>query len=118
MAVRSAEQVRMADPSLKKGRSRLRLVAAGFAVAFCSIGLRLVDMVEWRDPASLPQAALGLPATVSPPVVERAAYAASRADIVDRNGVVLATNLRVPGVHADPSLFADKAAAARQLASI
>ena len=41
-----------------------------------------------------------------------------RAEIVDRNGLVLATNMRVPGVHADPSLLADKAAAARQLAAI
>ena len=33
-----------------------------------------------------------------------------------RNGVVLATNLRVPGVHADPSRLVDKASAARRLA--
>ena len=45
-------------------------------------------------------------------------HRASRADIVDRNGVVLATNLRVPGVYADPSRLADKAAAARRLAAI
>ena len=37
---------------------------------------------------------------------------ASRGRIVDRNGLVLATNLRVPGVYADPSKLADKAGTA------
>jgi cell division protein FtsI (penicillin-binding protein 3) len=114
---------RAADPSLAMGRRRLRLVALGFAAACCSIGLRLADMVEWRPtpvlpPAGVASAPAGAPGEVLQPAIDSTAHPASRADILDRNGVVLATNLRVPGVHADPSLLADKAAAARRLAAI
>lgn len=115
--------------SLATGRGRLKLVAIGFAVAFSSIGLRLVDMVEWQRAAELPQPVLTPTAKAAlPPAGQKAELAAlreegdaravSRADIVDRNGVVLATNLQVPSVYADPSLFRDKAAAARKLAAI
>jgi cell division protein FtsI (penicillin-binding protein 3) len=115
MASRSPDPAaRPADPALAKGRGRLRLVAAGFAVAFCSVALRLVDMVEWQTPAAVTASASG----TALPIAARVPLVASRADILDRNGVVLATNLRVPGVHADPSRLADKAAAARQLAAI
>lgn len=105
------------DESLARGRRRLRVVAASFAIAFCSISLRLVDMVDWhRDAGQSQQAAV--PAAPIEPLPESATDDGVRAEIVDRNGLVLATNMRVPGVHADPSLLADKAAAARQLAAI
>jgi cell division protein FtsI (penicillin-binding protein 3) len=100
--------------ALTVGRRRLKLVALAFAVAFASIGLRLVDMVEPHPPS-------GMTATRPQPAAhsdEPEVATTGRADIVDRNGVVLATTIRVPGVHADPSLLADKAAAARQLAAI
>ncbi len=100
------------DPVLASGRARLRVVAAVFALAFLSIGLRLLDMVGWqaeREPRAVAAGSEGQDAT--PAMV-------SRADIVDRNGLVLATNLRVPGVYADPSKLADKADAARRLAAI
>jgi cell division protein FtsI (penicillin-binding protein 3) len=119
---------RAEDPSLVKGRGRLKLVAVGFAIAFTSIGLRLVDMVEWRAGAELPQSVLTPAAKAALPAAEPTTMpavkpegdrlVASRADIVDRNGVVLATNLQVPSVYADPFLLPDKAAAARKLAAI
>lgn len=102
-----------ADPSVVRGHARLRIVAVGFAIAFGSIGLRLIDMVDW-DRAGAPVRASLEPADP----VDALDVAAGRAEIVDRNGVVLATNIKVPGVHADPSLLADKAAAARKLAAI
>jgi cell division protein FtsI (penicillin-binding protein 3) len=117
MALGASDPVnRGRDASLAKGRSRLRVVGAVFALAFLSIGMRLLDMVGWgaeeaRRPALASIVSDQLTAA-RPPVT------ASRADIVDRNGMVLATNLRVPGVHADPSRLADKAGAARQLAAI
>lgn len=101
------------DLSLSRGRGRLKVVAAGFAVAFASIALRLVDMVAWQTPANMTDVAV--PAVSSP---EQVPILAKRADIVDRNGVVLATTIRVPGVFADPSLFADRTLAARQLAAV
>lgn len=97
-------------PSLIKGRSRLKLLSALFAVAFLSIGLRLLDMVGWQGEGPVRTAVTtGTEAPASLP---------NRADIVDRNGQVLATNLRVPGVHADPSRLIDKADAAKRLAAI
>lgn len=105
---------RAEDPALAKARRRLKLVAAGFALAFASIGLRLVDMVEWQPPVGRAEATV--PTAVASPAEE--ALAAGRADIVDRNGVVLATTIRVPGVYADPLLLPDKALAARQLAAV
>ena len=107
-----------ADPgrevTLTKGRARLRVVGALFAVAFLSIGLRLLDMVGWRAEGE-PHAAAQIDGDVGAAAIPAPA---SRADIVDRNGLVLATNLRVPGVYADPARLVDKAAAARRLAAI
>jgi cell division protein FtsI (penicillin-binding protein 3) len=108
MAMRPIDPAaRSVAPALVKGRARLRVVGAVFMLAFLSIGLRLLDMVGWQsERPARPVAGAEAPA------------APSRADIVDRNGVVLATNLRVPGVHADPSRLQDKAGAARRLAAI
>ena len=106
------------DASLVRGRSRLRIVAVTFAIAFGSIALRLIDMVDLADkgqPMPVAQEETAEPA-IPPP--EAVAIDGERAEITDRNGVVLATNMRVPGVHADPSQLVDKAAAARQLAAI
>jgi cell division protein FtsI (penicillin-binding protein 3) len=102
------------DPSLVKGRGRLRVVATVFVLAFLSIALRLIDMVGWRSTADTPTGGSVAIADDTGPRPEDV----QRADIVDRNGVVLATNLRVPGVHADPSRLVDKADAARRLAAI
>ena len=99
-----------ATPALVKGRGRLRVLGALFALAFLSIGLRLLDMVGWQAEGT------GRAAVVAG--ADEPVAALGRADIVDRNGVVLATNLRVPGVHADPSRLVDKAGAARRLAAI
>ena len=122
MATRPIGSPAADDPSLSIGRGRLRLVAVFFAIAFTSISLRLVDMVEWRAVARPSEALAAVPpegaVPAAAPAVARPALAAGRADIVDRNGIVLATNLQVPGVYADPSRFADKAQAARRLAAI
>lgn len=109
---------RAADPALATGRGRLKLVAVGFAVAFVSIALRLVDMIGWQPTPDLAGAVLPPPAMAALPAAWRELPTTSRADIVDRHGVVLATNLRVPSVYADPALLADKAEAARRLAAI
>jgi cell division protein FtsI (penicillin-binding protein 3) len=94
-----------ADPAVVAGRKRLRVVALCFAVAFASVGLRLVDMVRDKDVAE-----------VLPRAAGEAGPDARRADIVDRNGQLLATNLRVPSVFADPSLMPNIDRAADRLA--
>lgn len=100
------------DSAIAGSRARLRVVGGVFVVAFVSIGLRLLDMVGWQAAGAPPR-----PAAVADGE-EAAPTLVSRADIVDRNGLVLATNLRVPGVHADPAKLGDKADAARRLAAV
>lgn len=97
---------RPSDPAVLAGRKRLRVVAVCFTIAFASIGLRLVDMVWGDDPGEAPVRAAG-----------EAGPDPRRADIVDRNGELLATNLRVPSVFADPSQMPDIDRAAERLAS-
>ena len=108
MALGQGGPPRRDDPSLALGRRRLKLLACVFAAGFAGIALRLAEMV---DPAPATAAARSAEPA---PVVETGA----RADILDRNGIVLATTIRVPGVYADPSLLPDKVLAARQLAAI
>ena len=49
MAMRPIERAAgSATPALVKGRGRLRVLGALFALAFLSIGLRLLDMVGWQ----------------------------------------------------------------------
>ena len=104
------------DSSLAKGRGRLRVVAV-------AVRRRLPQHRPAPDRhgrlAARRRATRGTPDRDGRRWTrQRPQRRASRADIVDRNGLVLATNLRVPGVYADPSRLVDKAAAARRLAAI
>lgn len=94
--------------ALETGRNRLLVTAAVIAIAFAGIGARLVDLTvigqsEQDDRASL--------TTQPPPLV-------SRADIVDRNGVVLASSLPTASLYADPSEVIDPEDAARKIAGV
>lgn len=95
------------DPALRRGRARLRVVAAVFSVLFIGVALRLVDMTpsgifDRPAEAAPPGAALGSP----PP----------RPDLLDRNGQLLAIDLHVPSVYADPRYVRDPERTARTLA--
>lgn len=82
------------------------LVAAILCVAaFALIGVRLFDVGILEGQV-----------TVSPQS-PNARQVHARADIVDRNGVVLARDLPVADLYAQPHVFADPAAAARSLAA-
>jgi cell division protein FtsI (penicillin-binding protein 3) len=90
------------------GRTRLLVTGALFALAFLAVGLRLVTVMalqnggEPRPTAALPQHALP----------------AERADILDRNGVVLATALATASLYANPRQVPDPAEAAARLATV
>jgi len=89
--------------------ARHRLVVGGllFAVLFAVVGVRLVDvtlLAEAREPR-VPRAPATGPLDLA------------RADIVDRNGVLLATSLVTQSLYANPRLIADPAGAARRLAA-
>lgn len=94
--------------SLETGRNRLLVTAAVITLAFFGIGVRLIDLTviggsEMDDMAG--------PITQPPALV-------SRADIVDRNGVVLASSLPTASLYADPKDVIDPKDAAERIAEI
>ena len=93
--------------ALETGRNRLLVTAAVITIAFGGIGVRLVDLAvgggEGNDRATL---------VTQPPAL------VSRADIVDRNGVVLASSLPTASLYADPSEIIDAQAAANKISTI
>ncbi len=93
--------------ALEIGRQRLLIGAALFALAFLAISGRLVDVTLFGD-GTEPRIA-GQPALAAP--------IAERADIVDRNGVVLATSLQTASLFANPRQIRDPSEAAKELAA-
>ena len=91
--------------AVEQGRARLLVTAAMFALAFAGIGAGLVDATVLNR-GSEPGIAQAQPAN---------APQAGRADIVDRNGVVLATSLATASLYADPMLVIDPDEAAGKL---
>jgi len=94
--------------ALETGRTRLVVAAMSFALAFTLIGWRLVD--------------LGLLSTEHEPSLARSlasdALETGRADIVDRNGVVLATTMPTASLYANPQHVRDPESAAEQIAAV
>lgn len=90
--------------ALETGRTRLVVTGALFALAFALIGGRLVDVTVVKRGGE-PRFAQGLR---QPPVAERA-------DIVDRNGLLLATSLPTASLYADTKDVIDPAEAATKL---
>src|SRR6185437_4342251 len=102
-------------PTDGPGRSALeichtRLVVAGalFVLAFLLIAGQLVDVMELKSPDKKEARNKGAAEHVAP----------GRADIVDRNGVLLATTLDMPSLYANPKQISDKGRVANELAQI
>jgi cell division protein FtsI (penicillin-binding protein 3) len=94
-----------AKDSLETSHTRLVITAALFCLAFLVIGARLVEVAGFKAGEGR---SAGHPAD---PIV------ASRADIVDRNGVLLATTLEAPSLYAVPKQIRDPQEAARKIVS-
>ncbi|MBL8905150.1 MAG: penicillin-binding protein 2 [Rhizobiales bacterium] len=77
------------------GQNRLRLIGMGFGLAFLAISAQLVALTV------LPN--LDEPEEARVPIEARL----PRPDIVDRNGVLLASDVRVPSLFADPQKIID-----------
>ena len=80
---------------IEKSGPRLKLIAGGFAMVYCVIGARLVYFGFKPDPASLRRS-----------VVEQSSGA--RPQIVDRNGEVMATDVKTVSLFAEPRSIVDK----------
>src|SRR4051794_5857360 len=82
------------SPGLK-GQNRLRLIGMGFAACFLAIGVQLGLLALWHDRGSADHTA-SIDSDRLP-----------RPNIVDRNGVVLATDITVASLYADPRKILD-----------
>jgi cell division protein FtsI (penicillin-binding protein 3) len=89
--------------------SRTRLIIAGalMALAFVAISVRLVQVSGFKS-GDVRLARSGSPARLE----------TGRADIVDRNGVLLATTLATPSLYANPKEIIDARGAARKLVRV
>lgn len=95
--------------ALEVGRTRLAATALIFFAAFAVIAVRMVDIAVMRH----------LPAESRPAPQARSEPAAmARADIVDRNGDILATSLPTVSVYAHANEVQDPVEAAIKLGSV
>jgi len=111
--VRDAPREARHDPRLRgdaqeTARQRLVITSALFAMVFVAVGMRMAWVSLLRDSGEPTQrvAARG------------GAIQSERADIVDRNGVVLATSVPVMSAFVNPRLLLDTQEASRKIASV
>ncbi|WP_298297286.1 penicillin-binding protein 2 [uncultured Litoreibacter sp.] len=95
----------MRDRARARAESRLLFVAVLFLAGFSVIGARMTVLAS--SEAVEPQAS-----------ASSASIVAQRANIVDRNGRVLATNLITNSLYAQPKLMVEPERAAKELAAI
>ncbi|MCH8862680.1 MAG: penicillin-binding protein 2 [Proteobacteria bacterium] len=113
MSARSGDSARPASMegtlklAMETARNRLMVAVFLFAGAFMALGFRTIGLGLMQDVSlrSGPDRALSQ-------------VIAARADIVDRNGVVLATNLQTASLYADPRRVFEPEIAAARLAAV
>jgi cell division protein FtsI (penicillin-binding protein 3) len=94
--------------SLETARARLSILSGVCLVLFAIVIIRVGDLTLLQKPREPKTDRAGL---ISENYIDRA-------DIVDRNGVLLATSLQVPSLYADPTMIENKAYIARRLEEI
>ncbi len=95
----------MRDRQRQRAESRLVVASIFFALAFSFVGVKMFQLAS-VEPAE-PQIA-----------ATTARIVAQRANIVDRQGRILATNLSTRSLYAQPNMMTDPAASAQRLAEI
>jgi cell division protein FtsI (penicillin-binding protein 3) len=100
---------RIAGPDLRERsaapRSRSRLLALVIALAFVAVGGQLVRLAWQNEDVS----------TIRVSMMSSPAKTLARPDIVDRNGRLLATDVQMPSLYADPVVIQDADDAAERL---
>lgn len=99
------------NEALDIARGRIVLVSAFFALAYILVVARLFDL-------SVIQGQLYSDTQEPAAVEEMAENAPYRSDVLDRNGVILATSLETASLYADPKLIIAPTETARALARI
>lgn len=92
--------------AIETGRNRLMVAGALFVAAFGVISIRMIDVSLIRT---------------EEPAVQRAADVRpsdGRADIFDRNGVLMATSVKTASLYANPRKIQDARRAARRLSEV
>ncbi|WP_299358188.1 penicillin-binding protein 2 [uncultured Paracoccus sp.] len=102
---RARRHAEIQDKARRRARGRLLVMAGAFLVAFGTVGVRMGALAS-SDPSEPRAQATG------------AQIISQRADIVDRRGRVLATNLSTHALYAHPQQMVDPERAARELAKI
>ena len=105
-AARRVEGIR--KEAIETGRNRLLVAGAVLTMAFIAIGARLVDLTVFKageEPRFAKEGEALLPA-------------AGRADIVDRNGVIMATSLPTASLYVDPGAVLNPEDAADRLLQV
>ncbi len=87
-----------------RSRQRIKIVILGFVAIFCVIGTRLMQYGLAEADAT---------STLRPPI-----DVASRPDILDRNGALLATDLNIVSLYAEPRRIIDVDEAIEQLTTV
>ena len=98
--------------ALETGRTRLLMTGAIFLLAFTVIGARLADLTVFQGGAEPKLSAAQSAAT------PRNSWPTTRADIVDRNGNLLATSLVTASAYANPRQILDSKDAAAKLMTV
>ncbi|WP_413719866.1 peptidoglycan D,D-transpeptidase FtsI family protein [Silicimonas sp. MF1-12-2] len=93
------------DSARQRAEGRLLVLGVSFLCAFAMVALKM-SFLAASDPAEPPAAASG------------AQIVAARADITDRNGRILATNLTTHSLYAQPPQMIDPIRAAKELVKI
>lgn len=103
--LRARRHAEIQDRARRRAEGRIKWMALGFMLAFATVGLRMGAMAS-SQPSEPRVHASG------------AQIISQRADIVDRRGRVLATNLSTHALYAHPQDLVDPATAAAKLARI
>ena len=95
MSMTQEPEDRFEGPAKLAGQNRIRLVAVGFSIAFLAISMQLANLTVLKG-AGTDEIGLAEHQPRTP-----------RPDIVDRNGVVIATDIAVASLYADPRKIID-----------
>ncbi|MCB9991918.1 MAG: penicillin-binding protein 2 [Rhodospirillales bacterium] len=96
--------------ALDTARSRVAMISVVFVLAYILVAVRVFDLTIIQGHRAVDRE--------NGTVVAAAAPETFRADIVDRNGVILATSLDTASLFADPALVPDPEQVARELTDL